>query len=446
MIRERLQGDWPFAASRSPLFYGWIIWAISTLGMLASVPGQTMGMAVFTDAFIDAFGLSRTELSAAYLFGTLTSAILLTSAGRAFDRYGARIVLTASVALLGLVLLAMAYSADLAHALATATALPLVWFSWPLIYLCYFGVRFSGQGVLSMAATNMLLLWFERRRGFVVGIRGVFVALGFSIAPAMLAPLIDARGWQGALLTLSAVVGLGYLSLVLLLARDRPEASGLAPDGDAPETDVDTVLLTNPDQTLHQAQRTRIFWAYSLGLALHALFGTAFTFHIVDLFALAGRSRAEAFAYFIPAAVLSTVTNLLCSTLADRISLKPLQLLMLSLFATGAYGLVILDQPLGYALLLIGYGVGGGLWNVLASLAFIRHHGRRFLGEISGFHTSITVVGSALGPILFSVSRDATGDYASALWLSIVAFASLIVFSWFVPHTDPISRRTRPAD
>ena len=36
------------------------------------------------------------------------------------------------------------------------------------------------------------------------------------------------------------------------------------------------------------------------GLAIHALFGTAVTFHIVSIFADAGRSQSEAFAYFLP--------------------------------------------------------------------------------------------------------------------------------------------------
>ena len=42
-----------------------------------SIPGQTMGMAVFADAFMEAFGLSRTELSTAYLLGTTGSALFL---------------------------------------------------------------------------------------------------------------------------------------------------------------------------------------------------------------------------------------------------------------------------------------------------------------------------------------------------------------------------------
>ena len=32
--------------------------------------------------------------------------------------------------------------------------------------LGFFAIRFSGQGVLTSASRNVLLLWFERRRGF----------------------------------------------------------------------------------------------------------------------------------------------------------------------------------------------------------------------------------------------------------------------------------------
>ncbi len=73
-----LSATWPFDVRKSPFFYGWVIWVLSTVGFLISVPGQTMGMAVFTDPFMAAFGLSRTELSTAYFFGTLGSSLFLT--------------------------------------------------------------------------------------------------------------------------------------------------------------------------------------------------------------------------------------------------------------------------------------------------------------------------------------------------------------------------------
>ena len=51
----------------------------ATLGFLLSVPGQTMGMAVFAEAFIEVTGLTRTELSLAYMLGTISSAAFLSN-------------------------------------------------------------------------------------------------------------------------------------------------------------------------------------------------------------------------------------------------------------------------------------------------------------------------------------------------------------------------------
>ena len=100
-VARRLRNDWPFPASKTPFFYGWVIAVLSTLGFLFSVPGQTMGMAVFAEAFIEVTGLSRTELSLAYMLGTISSALFLTRAGRFYDEYGPRLVLVSASLLLG---------------------------------------------------------------------------------------------------------------------------------------------------------------------------------------------------------------------------------------------------------------------------------------------------------------------------------------------------------
>ena len=92
--------NWPFRPNKTPFFYGWVIWVFSTLGILFSIPGQTMGLAVFTDSFIEVLGLSRTELSLAYLLGTIGSSLFLARAGRWYDLYGGRVMITiASIAL-----------------------------------------------------------------------------------------------------------------------------------------------------------------------------------------------------------------------------------------------------------------------------------------------------------------------------------------------------------
>lgn len=182
MHQYRLPANWPFATRRLPIFYGWMIWLLSTLGILFSIPGQTMGMAVFTDHLIEALGLTRTQLSMAYLFGTLGSALILTRAGRWYDQLGGRIMMAAASLALALMLLFISVSDYLAGLAPGNTALAFL-----VILMGYFGVRFFGQGVLTNAARNTLLVWFEKRRGLVTGIRGIFVSLGFSLAPLFLA-------------------------------------------------------------------------------------------------------------------------------------------------------------------------------------------------------------------------------------------------------------------
>jgi len=431
-----LPPDWPFDVRRLPFFYGWVIWALSTVGFVMSIPGQTMGMAVFTDTFIDAFGLSRTQLSLAYFIGTLGSATLLPRAGRLYDRMGARLTSAVAAALLGLVLLVLAGLDELVEALAGAAA------AWPWYFagvvLCYFGVRLAGQGVLTSASRNILLVWFERRRGLVSGARGILVTLAFSSAPLMLAALIERFGWRGALLALALACGVVFPLVAICLLRDSPESCGVRPDGYVPVTgEVVPEAPRGLVATLGEARRTPQFWLYSLGLGLHSLFVTAITFHIVALFAESGRGSAEAFGYFLPAAAVSVSVNLLASWLADGRRLQPFLAGMLLALAAGTVGLLALAHDWGYWLTVAGLGTGGGLWGVLANLAFIRHFGRPHLGEISGLNMTITVVGSAIGPVTFSLAQDLSGSFHAALYVCLALAGGLAAAALLLPLPEP---------
>ena len=435
-----LSPRWPFDVRRTPFFYGWVIWLFSTLGFLMSIPGQTMGMAVFTDTFIDAFGLSRTQLSFAYFCGTVGSAFLLTRAGRLYDRVGARVMVVGSSIVLGILLFFISIVDWLGAGLVALLGIPLAFATAPLILLGYFGVRFAGQGVLTNASRNVLLVWFEKRRGLVTGFRGVFVSLGFSIAPLILALLIDEYGWRGALWLMGGILILGFTSLALIFLRDSPADCGLLADGVVSASGHHTAAEFSADKSLDEARRSPAFWIYSAGLSIHALFGTAVTFHIVSIFEAAGRDRVEAFAYFLPQAVVATSVSLFGSWLADKHRLKPFLLVMLCAFLVGAIGLLNLTSSWGYGMLVLGFGAGGGLWGIISNLAFIRLFGTLHLGEISGLNTSLTVLASALGPFLFSLGYDLTGSYQAPELLCTTVIVGLLVAALVIRQTaDEIS-------
>lgn len=424
---KQLPVDWPFNPRRVPFFYGWVIWGVSTLGFLMSIPGQTMGMAVFTDPFIDATGLTRTELSLAYLFGTVGSSFFLTRAGGWYDRYGGRFMIAASSFMLGVMVMFLSFVGDITQLVGGGAFI--------LMLLGYFGVRFFGQGVLTSCANNVLLLWFVKRRGLVTGIRGIFVSFGFSVAPLGLAYLIVVFGWRGALWFLAGIVGIGFATLALVFIRDNPASLGLAADGGSIEA-ADKTRIESPSKTMPEARRDPVFWIYTASLGMHALFGTALTFHVVSIFAEAGRSREEAFGYFFPAAVFATATNLSASWLVDRHRLKPFLVVMLMAFIAGAFGLLNLAEPWGFWLLAAGFGSGSGLWVVISNLAFIRFYGPLNLGSISGFSTSFTVFASAVGPAAFSLGLDAFGSYEAGIMMCLTLLVLLLITAIAMPQKE----------
>lgn len=386
-----------------------------------------MGLAVFTDPLIGVLGLSRTELSLAYLIGTVGSSLMLTRAGRWYDHLGGRVMTAIASIALALMLVFISSTEALMNLFGGGTAT-----AFALIMLGYFGVRFFGQGVLTSASRNVLLLWFEKRRGLVSSARGLFVSLGFSLAPLGLAWLIASFGWRNSLWWL-ALGCAGFAVIAYIFLRDNPTDCGVHIDGSSGPKAGNGIAEPH-SATLEQARRSPVFWIFALSLSIHALFGTAVTFHIVSVFAEAGRSQSEAFGYFLPMAIASTSINLLAGWMADSRGLKPFLITMLLGFIGGAWGLLNLETQWGYWLLVIGFGGAGGLWSVLSNLAFIRNFGPLHLGEISGLCTSAMVFGSAIGPALFSVGLDVSGSYAAAEWLCLSVLVVLLIAAILIPH------------
>ena len=77
-------------------------------------------------------------------------------------------------------------------------------------------------------------------------------------------------------------------------------------------------------------------------------------------------------------------------------------------------------------------GLGGGVMMVSFFSVWPQVFGRRHLGQIQGIAQGLTVLASAIGPLLLAWCVDATGSYAAmfrilAVVIAFSGLASLIV-------------------
>ncbi|MEM7430073.1 MAG: MFS transporter, partial [Pseudomonadota bacterium] len=89
-------------ATDGRFFYGWVIVAVGSLGILTSGPGQSHTFSVFLDPIGRDLGIDNATLASAYGLATLAAAFALPHMGKLIDRFGARKALMLIVAGLGL--------------------------------------------------------------------------------------------------------------------------------------------------------------------------------------------------------------------------------------------------------------------------------------------------------------------------------------------------------
>jgi len=422
--------NFPFAPAKFPFFYGWISIIAGTIGILCSIPGQTMGVSVFTNYLIDVLQLSRDALSSAYLIGTVASSLFLTYAGKIYDKFGARFTAMIAAFGLGVTLILFSFSHLLSESISNYSNIGFSTVSFILISFLFFFLRFSGQGVLTLASRNMIMKWFDQRRGFANSISSAFQSFGFAVSPLFIALLITRFNWSVAYQIL-AVLTFIFFVFAFLFYRDNPEECGLIPDGKIiePKQKSNPTFQTKKQYTLKEARSTWVFWVFAISLSFNSFFITGFTFNVISIFESCGFSQQKALSVFIPASIISIITAIAGNILSDYIKMQKLLVVFLVGCLLASLGLAILEYTIGFYVLIIGNGIMGGLFSVLAAITWPRFYGRKHLGAISGLSMSLIVFSSAMAPLFFSRIFTLTDSYRLAGYAGVVCVVVLLIFS-----------------
>ncbi len=426
----------PEIFQRRGIYYGYVVLAVGTVGVIASVPGQTMGVSVYTEHLIEALGVSRLSLSLMYLFGTLSSAFMLPLAGRLLDRRGSRFLAVIAGCGLALFLTALSYVDQITHQLAQCFQALASYASLIVLFICFFGIRHFGQGQLTMASRTMMSRWFEKKRGLMLGISGTFVAFAFGVTPYVINQLITGFGWRGSLHVLAGVL-LGFALLAYLFFRRSPEHYNIAVDGAKVSQDENDTLREDAHTTNFtdkEAKKTFTFWVFNLGAAGQALLMTAVTFHIADIGFEAGLTSEKAFQIFIPISVVAVISELVAGYCSDRLALKYILCVMQASLAMSLLGLQSFGTDLGFMVTALGMGISSGIFSLLTAAAWPKLFGRLHLGAIMGVVTAWMVGASAMGPYMFSQGKVFSGSYQLILYVALVMPVSVMIASFFTTN------------
>ncbi|MEM1059724.1 MAG: MFS transporter [Verrucomicrobiota bacterium] len=425
--------DFPFAPRRFPVFYGWVVAVVGTIGVCASVPGQTTGFAAFQAFIAEDAAVTDELLSTAYLFGTVGSGLILPFCGRLFDLMGARLFTVLTGIFFGLSLLYMAavlWISETMEALAVQLHLAPEWGDFAALAVGIFGIRFFGQGTLTMASRAMIGKWFNVRRGLVMSLSMMLMSLVFPISTWVFLRGILWVGWSWVYVILAILCGFLMALIAALFFRDNPEECGLRMDDGA---EASASQRSNPELTvrremsLREALCTWSFWSFNLTAAFGAFFVTGFTYHIVSIGAESLHSAEESVLLLLPMAVIGLIASLGVAWLLDRVRLKFMNIAMSLALAATALGIVFLPNPAGYGLLYIGGGVAMSIFQPLTGTVWPRFFGRQHLGAISGFNMSSIVIASGFAPLVFIALSKEFGSFDAPLVVSAATAVLLAV-------------------
>jgi MFS family permease len=349
--------------------------------------GQTYFIGIFGPAIQLEFGLSHTLWGTIYLVGTLASAIVLPWTGALIDRFS----LPRYTLFVGLLLIVACVFISLAAGVIS-------------LIMAIFLLRQSGQGLTSHISVTTMARYFEAERGRAIAVATFGFAAGEALLPFLAVASISVIGWRWTYGATSGVLGIVLLPLALWLLQGHRHHQ----HGHRQKTDRGTVEATpaKDSWTRPEVLRDTRFYLLLPGLIAPALIITALFFHHLNLADAKGWSHAWITGNYVVYAVSVVLTALIAGPLIDRfraVRLVPFIFVPLVL----ALALVsILNSPgivLPYMLLI---GINSGLVYTTTSAMWPELYGVKHLGAIKSLGFSVTVVGSALGPVILGGLMD----------------------------------------
>ena len=287
--------------------------------------------------------------------------------------------------------------------------------------------RGFGQSALSVVSITMVGQWFVRRLNLAMAIYTVALSIGFMVAFPLIGWIVLSKGWRTAWWIIGVGLLFGLAPLAVLLVRRSPESISIDPDGE-PAPDLDS----SSDYTLTAALSTPSFWVFGIASAVYGLIASGIALFNESILA---ERRFDASTYYrslIIVALTSLVGNFLGGWIASKWKMNRLLSVAMVLLAGSLFALPHVSTQMHVTIYAAVMGLAGGFVIVIFFSFWSAAYGRKHLGKIQGAAQALTVIASALGPLVLAQTHTRTGSYASNFYVLTVVVLVLALLAWLV--------------
>lgn len=403
----------PRTSTPPAFYYGWITVGLAALAMVGTLPGRTQGLGLITESLLTDLRLDRVSFAQMNLWATLVGSLFCLVTGPLIDRWGARRVLAIAAFALGAVVLAMSRAEGV-----------VVMFG--LLILS----RGFGQNALSVVSLTMPGQWFARRLSLAMAIYSIALSIGFMAAFPIVGGAVVEHGWRPAW----AAIGWSLLVIVAPLGfffvRPAPADRALVEEGETRRPDRDE----GPTRsfTWGQALRTPAFWIFALASSVYNLIASGIGLFNESILAERGFDAGIYHRTLVITALTSLIGNFVGGWLAAKWSLNGLMALAMALLAGALLSLPSLRTLGQVDAFAVTMGISGGFIIVLFFTVWAKVFGRAHLGRIQGTAQMLTVLASAVGPLMLAQCHQWTGSYATIFYILAGMVGLLAAAAWWV--------------
>ena len=398
-------------ARRQNHFYGWNVVGAMFFGMFL-VLGTRNGFGVFVETWEREWGVSTGEISVAAAVGWIVNGFSQPILGKIVDRYGGKIVVVVSFAVLGVAYLLLAFIEGV------------------LMLAVLFGgvVSFFAGGVSPGTSGAVITRWFQRKRGIAMSVVAAGGSLGGLVMIPFLTQLMLATSWQTTWFISGIIVLVLGLPVSVMVLRNSPDEMGLLPDGEARAKDsrasaeqrsrAQSLMRGGPlgSDSWTDSFKSWPMWQLSIGYFVCGITTASISTHFVRWAISEDVSQVNAAWAFGILMGINAGGVVLIGLLSDYFQRHYLLALVYMVRGVAFVSLIVLPGATAMWAFAV---IGGASWLATVPLTTgltADVYGVRNVGMLGGLINFSHQMGGGAAVLLFGLTFDRLGTYDPAFW------------------------------